>query len=534
VQNEKGFLASRLGLDDASKDSPAVAARQMKKGKIPVKEEKEPNYDVPYFSKFLLPPPPHYTRGGMHAATAQAEQARKAAGLVDDDGVHYVGKESGEKLAKELKDEERAYLFSENHGIVWQSAAERKKFEDEAMTAAARKKFAQEQMQNPLDRKQDKVLARRLEAGIAYASLPNHGVPVEERKDAADAAKSKDAGVVTGAAGKKLAEELEAGEQQALAFEAAQANREEEVNMARSQVGAPRVRAVRGAKLAKEQAAEEKLAHELLEGQREALLASSQKSAYSRSLLPLWRPLLTLVWYAQAPFGYNQNDNKSEGAKRLKLSQGSVAPRIMAVYLWVGGCGGRERERMCDQYICNIYRLHAYFGVRLNAGANLCLSVAHDNDLPFHEPLPLSFSHPHSSLFSSLSPLPFNCLPLPFSLSSLALSPSLPPPTLFPSLPLSSVSLPSLSSPSLHKELADKLRKHGIVDRAPIPRFYMDLESSDVTEEKEEAEKGGLWVDSGEELARQWGETQEGSWKGQGEGVEDDEENGDFLGVSAE
>ena len=338
VQNEKGFLASRLGLDDASKDSPAVAARQMKKGKIPVKEEKEPNYDVPYFSKFLLPPPPHYTRGGMHAATAQAEHARQAAGLVDDDGVHYVGKESGEKLAKELKDEERAYLFSENHGIVWQSAAERKRFEDEAMTAAARQKFVQEQMQNPLDRKQDKVLARALEAGIAYATLPNHGVPVEERKDAA---KSKDAGVVTGAAGKKLAEELEAGEQQALAFEAAQANREEEVKRARSQVGAPRVGAVRGAQLAKEQAAEENLAHELMEGQREALLA---------------------------PFGYNEKKNdksegaktvgyhqnvKSQGAKRLKLSQGRVAPRIMAVHPWVGGWvggwgggGERERERM--------------------------------------------------------------------------------------------------------------------------------------------------------------------------------------------
>jgi hypothetical protein len=70
----------------------------------------------------------------------------------------------------------------------------------------------------------------------------------------------------------------------------------------------------------------------------------------------------------------------------------------------------------------------------------------------------------------------------------------------------------------------------------------MDLESSDMTEDKEEAERGGLCVDSGEELARQWSEAQDGgrewsdagSWKGQGEEVEGDEEDGDFLGVSAE
>ena len=63
-----------------------------------------------------------------------------------------------------------------------------------------------------------------------------------------------------------------------------------------------------------------------------------------------------------------------------------------------------------------------------------------------------------------------------------------------------------------------------------------------MTEDKEEAERGGLCVDSGEVLARQWSEAQDGgrewsdagSWKGQGEEVEGDEEDGDFLGVSAE
>ena len=285
LQNEKSFLANRLGLGAAAKDAPAVAARQMKKGKVPVKEEKEPNYDVPYFSKFLLPPPPHYTRGGMHAATAQAEQARKAAGLVDDDGVHYLGKESGEKLVKDLQDEEQKYLLSENHGIVWQSAAEQKKFEAQS----EHKPLKPPAPVKHLDRKQDEVLARELEAGIAYATLPNHGVPVEEP---ARQAKSGNAGVVTGAAGKKLAEELATGEQQALAFEAAQAMREEEVKRARNHVGAPRVSAVHAAHDGMGKAAEEKLAHELMEGQRDALLA---------------------------PYGYGK-----------KLAKGRVAPRIMA------------------------------------------------------------------------------------------------------------------------------------------------------------------------------------------------------------
>jgi len=228
-QNEKSYLANRLGVDGATQNAPALKARQMMKGKVPVKEEKEPNYDVAYFSKFLLPPPPHYTRGGMHAAAAQAEKARSDAGLVDDDGVHYLGEANGKKLAKDLEDEEQKYLLSENHGIVWQSAAEEQKFKAESEHKAMKKMPPVKH----LDKAQDKVLARDLEAGIAYATLPNHGVPVKEPRVQA---KSKYTGFVTGAAGKKLAEELVTGEQEALAFEAAEAMREEKVGKARRHV----------------------------------------------------------------------------------------------------------------------------------------------------------------------------------------------------------------------------------------------------------------------------------------------------------
>ena len=68
----------------------------------------------------------------------------------------------------------------------------------------------------------------------------------------------------------------------------------------------------------------------------------------------------------------------------------------------------------------------------------------------------------------------------------------------------------------------------------------MDLESTDVTEDGEQAEGGGLGMDSKEE--RSHGEAPEGafewsdgaSWEGEGEGLEDVEEGSGFVGVSAE
>lgn len=258
-EDEKGFLANRLGVDDKTKNSQALKERQAKKGKRPVQEEKEPNYDVPYFSKFLLPPPPHFTRGGMHAAAAQSEQARAKAGLVDDDGVHYLGKDGAEKLSKELGDTEQKYLKSENHGIVWQSAQEKKKFEAASEHTVLKAPLPIKH----LDRAQDKVLARDLEAGIAYATLPNHGVPVKEPVEH----KKAYSGVVTGKAGVKLAEELEAGEQEALSFEAAEAVREERVKKALHHEVPHNVKGA----ISKQAAV--KLAADLMEGQREALLA---------------------------------------------------------------------------------------------------------------------------------------------------------------------------------------------------------------------------------------------------------------------
>jgi hypothetical protein len=253
LQNEQSFLANRLGVDDATKNAQSLKERQVKKGKVPVAQEKEPDYNVPYFTQFLRPKQPHFTRGGMHAATFQAEQARAKAGLVDDDGVHYLGKENAEKLSKELAKTEASYLFSENGGIVWRSPEEEAKFKAES---------AHVPMKPPapvkhLDRAQDKVLARDLEAGIAYATLPNHGVPITKPTYA----------TVDVKAGKKLAHELQVGEQEALAFQAAQAVREEEVKQARSHVHS---NGLVGAGMGR--ASNEKLAHELLEGQREALL----------------------------------------------------------------------------------------------------------------------------------------------------------------------------------------------------------------------------------------------------------------------
>ena len=104
----------------------------MKKGKVPVAQEKEPDYNVPYFTQFLVPKQPHFTRGGMHAAASQAEKAREKAGFVDDDGVHYLGKDNAEKLAKELAKTEASYLFSENGGIVWRSPEEEARFKAES------------------------------------------------------------------------------------------------------------------------------------------------------------------------------------------------------------------------------------------------------------------------------------------------------------------------------------------------------------------------------------------------------------------
>jgi len=266
-QNEQSFLAKRLGVD-ATENAQALKARQVKRGKVPVKEEKEPNYDVPYFSKFLLPPPPHFTRGGMHAATAQAEQARATQGLVDDDGEHYLNKAKGEKLAKELQNTEEQYLFSENHGIVWQSPKEERNFKQEATARMAKEDLMKAKPMKTLDHAQDKVLAEDLEAGIAYATLPNHGVPVKTPVKV----KSKYTGMVHGKAGKKLAEELEAGEQEALSFEAAQAEREEQIKAARSHV-APIVHSGEQPPGTLNKAEGVKLATELMEGQREALMA---------------------------------------------------------------------------------------------------------------------------------------------------------------------------------------------------------------------------------------------------------------------
>ena len=252
-QNEQSFLATRLGVDDATKNAQSLKERQVKKGKVPVAQEKEPDYNVPYFTQFLAPKQPHFTRGGMHAAAFQAEQAREKAGFVDDDGVHYLGKDNAEKLSKELAKTEASYLFKENGGIVWRSPEEEAKFEAESEHKAMKPPAPVKH----LDRAQDQALARDLEAGIAYATLPNHGVPVKKPRYAK----------VDGTAGKKLAQELEVGEQEALAFQAAQAVREEDVKQARSHV---RSNGLVSAGLGR--AGNEKLAAELLEGQREALL----------------------------------------------------------------------------------------------------------------------------------------------------------------------------------------------------------------------------------------------------------------------
>jgi len=252
-QNEQSFLATRLGVDDATKNAQSLKERQVKKGKVPVAQEKEPDYNVPYFTQFLVPKQPHFTRGGMHAAASQAEKAREKAGFVDDDGVHYLGKDNAEKLAKELAKTEASYLFSENGGIVWRSPEEEARFKAESEHKAMKPPAPVKH----LDRAQDQVLARDLEAGIAYATLPNHGVPIEKPRYAK----------VDYKAGKKLAQELEVGEQEALAFQAAQAVREEEVKQARSHV--------RSNGLVSQgigRAGNEKLAAELREGQREALL----------------------------------------------------------------------------------------------------------------------------------------------------------------------------------------------------------------------------------------------------------------------
>jgi hypothetical protein len=227
LQNEQKFLAKKMGVDEATQKSEALKHRQIMRGKRPVQEETVHNYNVPYFSKFLRPPAPHFTRGGMHAAAYQSEQARLKAGLKDNDGVHFVDKASGEKLAKELEDTEQKYLLSENKGIIWQSPEEERKFEAaSAHTSEEELQERKDMASKHLDKAQDQTLARELEAGIAYATLPNHGVPEKEVKKATP---SKETVMVTREAGKKLARELEDGEREALAFEAADTLRHEKM-----------------------------------------------------------------------------------------------------------------------------------------------------------------------------------------------------------------------------------------------------------------------------------------------------------------
>mmetsp|Transcript_95555 Transcript_95555/g.139568 ORF Transcript_95555/g.139568 Transcript_95555/m.139568 type:complete len:591 (-) Transcript_95555:59-1831(-) len=313
-KNEQSFLANRLG-EDATTDAHVNTARQLKRGKVPVKEEKEPNHDVAYFSKFLLPPPPHFTRGGMHAATYQTEQARAKQGIVDDDGEHYLNKAAGKQLAKELDATQEKYLFSENHGIVWQSPEEERQFQQQAQARMTKEELLKAKPIKNLDHAEDKVLAEDLEGGIAYATLPNHGVPVKEEPVKAT---SKYTGMVHGKAGKKLAEDLEAGEHEALAFEAAQAEREEQIKAVRRHI-APVVHSGQHVPGTLDKAEGEKLAASLIEGEREAFMA---------------------------PYGYLDKGAKAKGAHKSQHAHKSaptitlksvapkvskrVAPRIMA------------------------------------------------------------------------------------------------------------------------------------------------------------------------------------------------------------
>ena len=267
--NEEHFLAKRLGVGAAAEHSPALAQRKRAKGKVPAVLEREGKFNVRYFSKFIdSGKPKHYTVGGMKASAYRLEQQRIKNGFADDDGVHYLGKTAAEQLYNELSSGEHSYLASENHGMLWQNP-----YVEHEIAADRNRKAVREH--TVLGKAQDKALAQELEQGILWSALPDHGAAMhaQRRKDAMQKGGDKP---VTVAAGKQLAAELVAGQEEALADSAAGAIKAEQAKAAATRrahlVPARVVRSGQVVPGSLGKAEGERLAAQLAAGEREALL----------------------------------------------------------------------------------------------------------------------------------------------------------------------------------------------------------------------------------------------------------------------